>query len=173
MYVPLAIWGFELVTTATLSPPPPLPHIRTRAHPEHEQESAVNWLGNSYSWTACHKTARRIDKHLTQSKHHNNYDSWGNVLMKSQLHNKAKVFCWKKWRITRVIPLPDKPSSVGLVVEAPNIFKFIQKDARGYTWEFVLGVLRPVLKILTLFRTKKCHFQSRFEIRPLKSLPVF
>ena len=60
--------------------------------------------------------------------------------MKSQLHNKAKVFCRKKWRITRVIPLPDKPSSVGLVVEAPNIFKFIQKEARGYTWEFVLGV---------------------------------
>ena len=28
----------------------------------------------------------------------------------------------------------------------------------GYTWEFLVEVCRPVLQILTLFRTKKCYF---------------
>ena len=27
-----------------------------------------------------------------------------------------------------------------------------------YSWEFLVGVYRPVLQILTLFQTKKCHF---------------
>ena len=29
---------------------------------------------------------------------------------------------------------------------------------RGYSWEFLVGVCRLVLQILTLFQTKKCHF---------------
>ena len=28
----------------------------------------------------------------------------------------------------------------------------------GYSWEFLVGVCRPVLQILTLFQTKTCHF---------------
>ena len=27
----------------------------------------------------------------------------------------------------------------------------------GYSWEFLVGVCRPVLQILTRFQTKKCH----------------
>ena len=42
------------------------------------------------------------------------------------------------------------------------------KDARisfapgGYSSEFVVGVCRPILQILTLFQTKTCHFPYPF-----------
>ena len=32
----------------------------------------------------------------------------------------------------------------------------------GYSSEFVVGVCRPVLQILTLFQTKTCHFPYPF-----------
>ena len=32
----------------------------------------------------------------------------------------------------------------------------------GYSWEFLVGVCRPVLQILTLFQTKKCNFPHLF-----------
>ena len=32
----------------------------------------------------------------------------------------------------------------------------------GYSYEFLVGVYRPVLQILTLFQTKKCHFLHPF-----------
>ena len=32
----------------------------------------------------------------------------------------------------------------------------------GYFWEFLVGVCRPVLQILTLFQTKKYHFPHPF-----------
>ena len=32
----------------------------------------------------------------------------------------------------------------------------------GYSWELLVGVFRPVLQILTLFQTKKCHFPNSF-----------
>ena len=32
----------------------------------------------------------------------------------------------------------------------------------GYYWEFLVGVCRPVLRILSLFQTKKCHFLHPF-----------
>ena len=34
---------------------------------------------------------------------------------------------------------------------------------RGYSWELLVGVSRPVLQILTLFQTKKCQFSTRFQ----------
>ena len=30
----------------------------------------------------------------------------------------------------------------------------------GYSWEFLLGLCRPVLQILTLFQTKKMYFST-------------
>ena len=39
-----------------------------------------------------------------------------------------------------------------------SLFNFRRK----YAWEFLVGVCRPVLQILTLFQTKKCHFQHPF-----------
>ena len=32
----------------------------------------------------------------------------------------------------------------------------------GYSWDFLVEVCRPVLQILTLFQTKKCHFLHPF-----------
>ena len=39
---------------------------------------------------------------------------------------------------------------------------------RRYSWEFLVGVCRPVLKVLTLFQTQKMSFST-----PLKSIFVF
>ena len=35
----------------------------------------------------------------------------------------------------------------------------------GYSWEFLVGVCRPVLQILTLFQTKNVIFRIRFQTR--------
>ena len=32
----------------------------------------------------------------------------------------------------------------------------------GYSWEFLVRVCRPVLHILALFQTRKCHFPDPF-----------
>ena len=32
----------------------------------------------------------------------------------------------------------------------------------GYSWEFLVGVCRPVLQILTLCQSKKCHSSQPF-----------
>ena len=37
-----------------------------------------------------------------------------------------------------------------------------------YSWEFLVGVCRPVLQILTLFQTKKCHFPHPFSVQTSK-----
>ena len=53
-----------------------------------------------------------------------------------------------------------------------------QPGGGGYSWEFLVGVCRPVLQILTRFQTKKCNFpdpfsdhtskiQTRFQTWPL------
>ena len=36
------------------------------------------------------------------------------------------------------------------------------EEGGGYSLEFLVGVCRPVLQILTLFQTKKCHFPHPF-----------
>ena len=51
---------------------------------------------------------------------------------------------------------------------------FIQElNPRGYSWEFLVEVCRPVLQILTLFQTKKCNFPHPFSDQHFKSIPVF
>ena len=40
--------------------------------------------------------------------------------------------------------------------------KGAMSPSRGYYWEFLVGVCRPVLQILTLFQKKKCHFPHPF-----------
>ena len=42
----------------------------------------------------------------------------------------------------------------------------------GYSWEFLVGVCRPVLPILALFQTKKCHFHTRFETWSLRNYVI-
>ena len=41
----------------------------------------------------------------------------------------------------------------------------------GYSREFLVGVCRLVLQVLTLSHTKNCH--TCFQTRPLKSMPIF
>ena len=43
-----------------------------------------------------------------------------------------------------------------------NPRRFSKGQGEGYSRELLLGVCRPVLQILTLFRTKKCHFSHPF-----------
>ena len=43
----------------------------------------------------------------------------------------------------------------------------------GYSWEFLVGVCRPVLQILTLFQTKKCHFPHPFSDQTSKNHTSF
>ena len=38
----------------------------------------------------------------------------------------------------------------------------------AYSWEFLVGVCRPVLQILTLFQTKKCNFPHPFSDQALR-----
>ena len=37
----------------------------------------------------------------------------------------------------------------------------VQLKPGRYSWEFLVGVCRPVLQILPLFQTKKCHSKGR------------
>ena len=68
------------------------------------------------------------------------------------------------------------PIQVSLSTRHKEIFKKECPDTDhrgggGYSYEFLLGVCRPVLHILTLFQIKTCH--TRFQTWPLKSIPVF
>ena len=40
----------------------------------------------------------------------------------------------------------------------------------GYSWEFLVGMCHPVLQILTLSQTKKCHFSHLFSDMASKKL---
>ena len=45
---------------------------------------------------------------------------------------------------------------------------------KGYSWEFLVGVCRPDLQMLTLFQTQKMSFFTPvFRPGRLKSIPVF
>ena len=50
--------------------------------------------------------------------------------------------------------------------ESKSFFFVSQRDSLklpgGYSWEFLAGVCRPMLQILTLFQTKICHFLHPF-----------
>ena len=37
------------------------------------------------------------------------------------------------------------------------VCRIVYLPPEGYSWKFLVGVCRPVLEILTLFQTKKCH----------------
>ena len=42
------------------------------------------------------------------------------------------------------------------------IYTLLLTPRGRYYWEFLLGVWHPVLRILSLFHTKKCHFLHPF-----------
>ena len=66
----------------------------------------------------------------------------------------------------------NKSGSFESTVTAPFRIK-TNKPGGGYSWEFLVGVCRLVLQILTLFQTKNVIFHTPFQTRPLKSIPGF
>ena len=50
-----------------------------------------------------------------------------------------------------------------VIKSGPLDLKGLCHSPGGYSWEFLVGVCRPVLQILTIFQTKKkCHFPHPF-----------
>ena len=64
-----------------------------------------------------------------------------NIGMLSMTREKVKIRTWFGISIT-------------LIISAPG--------GGGYSWEFLVGLCRPVLQILTRFQTKKCYFPYLF-----------
>ena len=60
------------------------------------------------------------------------------------------------------------PHSLALLVYYVGIYSFARGGRRGYSWEFLVGVC-PVLQILTLFQTQKCHFPQPFSDQTSKT----
>ena len=58
----------------------------------------------------------------------------------------------------RLIDIQFLLSSAWLCNKVPDI----QQSPPGYSWKFLVEVCRPVLQILTLCQTKKCHFPHPF-----------
>ena len=90
------------------------------------------------------------------------------------------VFMW------RTVRSCDKASVIGLTdaVSGQYCLEFlwfllgkynsVKQTTGGYSWEFLVGVCRPVLQILTLSKTKKFVIShTRSQTCPLKSIPVF
>ena len=50
------------------------------------------------------------------------------------------------------------------------ITSFKYHPGGGYSWEFLVGMFHPVLQILTLYQTKKCHFSHLFSDLAFKKL---
>ena len=83
------------------------------------------------------------------------------------IDSKGTEPCFLHYRGVSLLWTPKRQSQVST----------LKNDAwgRGYSLEFLVGVCRLVLQILTLFQTKKINVISHtcFLTRPLKSIPVF
>ena len=55
-----------------------------------------------------------------------------------------------------------KGEKVSVPLWFPYIARMDHSRDGGYSWEFLVGVCRPVLQILTLFQTKKSNFPDPF-----------
>ena len=62
--------------------------------------------------------------------------------------------------------LPSPLDMIYLPPHLPRIFNHGRRFPPGgggeYSWEFLVGVCRKVLQILTRFQTKKCNFPHPF-----------
>ena len=68
--------------------------------------------------------------------------------------------------IYKICVVTIKTNIFGKVITAQHLQVILQGGGGGYFWQFLVGVCRPVLQILTLFQTKTCHFHIRFQTRP-------
>ena len=48
----------------------------------------------------------------------------------------------------------------------------MEEKPGGYSREFLVGVCRPILQILTIFQTKKCRYLNRLQTWPIRNTVV-
>ena len=71
-----------------------------------------------------------------------------------------------KFKFSLLLPYVSyRDSKEKLLMYRPNLsctIMFLPYFPEGFSWEFLVGMCRPVLQILTLFQTKKYHFPHPF-----------
>ena len=71
-----------------------------------------------------------------------------------------------KFKFSLLLPYVSyRDSKEKLLMYRPNLscaIMFLSYFPEGFSWEFLVGVCRPVLQIQTLFQTKKYHFPHPF-----------
>ena len=82
---------------------------------------------------------------------------------------KASCWDWQEFYIGKTIRrFSDRKNGAPQSITSNNHSPAIAPRGGGeYYWEFLVGVCRQVLQILTLFLTKKCKFHTRFLAWPL------
>ena len=71
-----------------------------------------------------------------------------------------------KFKFSLLLPYVSyRESKEKLLMYHPNLscaIMFLSYFPEGFSRKFLVGMCRPVLQILTLFQTKKCHFPHPF-----------
>ena len=84
-------------------------------------------------------------------------------LWKIHLQQLVVVHRGSPWSVSSKGSMDQAPQGWSLDRESMfRIHVFKCRTPGGYSWELLVGVCRPVLQILTLFQTKKCHFSHPF-----------
>ena len=103
---------------------------------------------------------------------------------KEDLRTSKKTLCIGRWPpIASAILFGSFPRVfIDSSQASKNCAPPIKKDADvhcvkfpggGYSWEFLVGVCRPVLRPRPYFRPKNVIFHTCFQTRPLKFIPFF
>ena len=141
---------------------------------------------SKFKMAAKAKQIPRIDtvRKLYLLRGHSNLDTWKKTVQSQSLLETHEPITFMILRAVSWERIHDSKNSRGvfLGILSFSLFYFISFAwiinryliGRGATTakETVVGVCRPVLQILTLFQTKKCHFSHRFQTWPLKSFPI-
>ena len=97
---------------------------------------------------------------------------WGHTLENCRKNTGRKCQAHYFFFIVADISVKENHDSV-LWQESNNRQQFYKWSvflSGRYFWEFLVGVCRPVLQILTLFQRKKCHFSHPFSDLASKKL---
>ena len=141
---------------------------------------------SKFKMAAKAKQIPRIDtvRKLYLLREHSNRDTWKKTVQSQSLLETHEPITFMILRAVSWERIHDSKNSRGvfLGILSFSLFYFISFAwiinrylmGRGATTakETVVGVCHPVLQILTLFQTKKCHFSHRFQTWPLKSFPI-
>ena len=71
-----------------------------------------------------------------------------------------------KFKLSLLLPYVSyRESKEKLLLYQPSsscAIMFLSYFPKGFSWEFLVGMCRPVLQILSLFQTKQCYFPHPF-----------